>query len=171
MLWMWSVFLARLASEWIHAIFNFVLGQRLFGETILGLTQGSVSDLLARPKPWHKLSLKGREPFVRMQLWLNDPNNVEKLMDMKRMEKKGNVEQSAESRSPLFQRRLCCVVSFSVKSIEATLIQRYEGCSDSFFLALFDASPSRHISETKQRKNPTTLNIHQLSWNHCCILL
>lgn len=64
-------------------------GQRLFGETILGLTQGSVSDLLARPKPWHKLSLKGREPFVRMQLWLNDPNNVEKLMDMKRMEKKG----------------------------------------------------------------------------------
>lgn len=65
-------------------------GQRLFGETILGLTQGSVSDLLARPKPWHKLSLKGREPFVRMQLWLNDPNNVEKLMDMKRMEKKGN---------------------------------------------------------------------------------
>lgn len=68
----------------------FSLGQRLFGETILGLTQGSVSDLLARPKPWHKLSLKGREPFVRMQLWLNDPNNVEKLMDMKRMEKKGN---------------------------------------------------------------------------------
>ncbi|GCB75623.1 hypothetical protein scyTo_0015352 [Scyliorhinus torazame] len=64
------------------------LGQRLFGETILGLTQGSVSDLLARPKPWHKLSLKGREPFVRMQLWLNDPSNVEKLMDMKRMEKK-----------------------------------------------------------------------------------
>ncbi|XP_055513436.1 cut-like homeobox 1b isoform X4 [Leucoraja erinacea] len=64
------------------------LGQRLFGETILGLTQGSVSDLLARPKPWHKLSLKGREPFVRMQLWLNDTSNVEKLMDMKRMEKK-----------------------------------------------------------------------------------
>lgn len=64
-------------------------GQRLFGETILGLTQGSVSDLLARPKPWHKLSLKGREPFVRMQLWLQDPRNVEKLMDMKRMEKKG----------------------------------------------------------------------------------
>ncbi|KAM6970669.1 homeobox protein cut-like 1 [Aplochiton taeniatus] len=67
------------------------LGQRLFGETILGLTQGSVSDLLARPKPWHKLSLKGREPFVRMQLWLSDPRNVEKLMDMKRMEKKGKL--------------------------------------------------------------------------------
>ncbi|XP_075421020.1 homeobox protein cut-like 1 isoform X3 [Tenrec ecaudatus] len=73
------------------------LGQRLFGETILGLTQGSVSDLLARPKPWHKLSLKGREPFVRMQLWLNDPGNVEKLMDMKRMEKKAYMKRRHSS--------------------------------------------------------------------------
>eukprot|EP00062_Callorhinchus_milii_P022195 gi/632979782/ref/XP_007906663.1/ PREDICTED: protein CASP [Callorhinchus milii] len=73
------------------------LGQRLFGETILGLTQGSVSDLLARPKPWHKLSLKGREPFVRMQLWLNDASNVEKLMDMKRMEKKAYMKRRHSS--------------------------------------------------------------------------
>ncbi|XP_057687025.1 homeobox protein cut-like 2 isoform X1 [Corythoichthys intestinalis] len=69
------------------------LGQRLFGETILGLTQGSVSDLLSRPKPWHKLSLKGREPFVRMQLWLNDPHNVEKLRAMKKMEKKAYLKR------------------------------------------------------------------------------
>lgn len=48
-----------------------------------------MSDLLSRPKPWHKLSLKGREPFVRMQLWLSDPHNVEKLRDMKKLEKKG----------------------------------------------------------------------------------
>ncbi|KAL2297270.1 hypothetical protein Nmel_016566 [Mimus melanotis] len=74
-----------------------IVCQRLFGETILGLTQGSVSDLLARPKPWHKLSLKGREPFVRMQLWLNDPNNVEKLMDMKRMEKKAYMKRRHSS--------------------------------------------------------------------------
>ncbi|XP_048839564.1 homeobox protein cut-like 1 isoform X1 [Brienomyrus brachyistius] len=73
------------------------LGQRLFGETILGLTQGSVSDLLARPKPWHKLSLKGREPFVRMQLWLSDPRNVEKLMDMKRLEKKAYMKRRHSS--------------------------------------------------------------------------
>ncbi|XP_012586337.1 PREDICTED: homeobox protein cut-like 2 [Condylura cristata] len=74
-------------------------GQRLFGESILGLTQGSVSDLLSRPKPWHKLSLKGREPFVRMQLWLNDPQNVEKLRDMKKLEKKGEPWQPAASRA------------------------------------------------------------------------
>lgn len=89
---MWHL-LAPVLSVIISHIYS--PGQRLFGETILGLTQGSVSDLLARPKPWHKLSLKGREPFVRMQLWLNDPNNVEKLMDMKRMEKKGTCPPSA----------------------------------------------------------------------------
>ncbi|KAG8456132.1 hypothetical protein GDO86_002070 [Hymenochirus boettgeri] len=69
------------------------LGQRLFGESILGLTQGSVSDLLSRPKPWHKLSLKGREPFVRMQLWLSDPHNIEKLRDMKKTEKKAYLKR------------------------------------------------------------------------------
>ncbi|XP_051887965.1 homeobox protein cut-like 2 isoform X2 [Pristis pectinata] len=86
------------------------LGQRLFGESILGLTQGSVSDLLSRPKPWHKLSLKGREPFVRMQLWLNDPFNVEKLRDMKKMEKKaylkrryGLINAGSDSDSPSTQ--------------------------------------------------------------------
>ncbi|XP_038618321.1 homeobox protein cut-like 2 isoform X1 [Tachyglossus aculeatus] len=83
------------------------LGQRLFGESILGLTQGSVSDLLSRPKPWHKLSLKGREPFVRMQLWLNDPHNVDKLRDMKKLEKKaylkrryGLISTGSDSESP-----------------------------------------------------------------------
>ncbi|NWU95010.1 CUX2 protein, partial [Upupa epops] len=83
------------------------LGQRLFGESILGLTQGSVSDLLSRPKPWHKLSLKGREPFVRMQLWLNDPHNVDKLRDMKKLEKKaylkrryGLMSAGSDSESP-----------------------------------------------------------------------
>eukprot|EP00063_Salmo_salar_P096052 XP_014070887.1 PREDICTED: homeobox protein cut-like 1 isoform X3 [Salmo salar] len=75
------------------------LGQRLFGESILGLTQGSVSDLLARPKPWQKLSLKGREPFVRMQFWLQDPHKVAKLMDMKRLEKKAYLKRRHSSLS------------------------------------------------------------------------
>lgn len=55
------------------------LGQKLFGEAVLELSQGSVSELLSKPKPWHMLSLKGREPFVKMQIWLNDPLGVQKL--------------------------------------------------------------------------------------------
>lgn len=65
------------------------LGQKLFGEAVLGLSQGSVSELLSKPKPWHMLSIKGREPFIKMHLWLSDPNNVERLKHYQN-EVKGN---------------------------------------------------------------------------------
>lgn len=55
------------------------LGQKLFGEAILGLSQGSVSELLSKPKPWHMLSLKGREPFIKMHMWLQDPHRIDRL--------------------------------------------------------------------------------------------
>ena len=61
-------------------------GQKLFGEAVLGLSQGSVSELLSKPKPWHMLSIKGREPFIRMQLWLNDPSNMDKLLAIKKLQ-------------------------------------------------------------------------------------
>ena len=32
---------------------------------VAGLSQGSVSELFSKPKPWHMLSIKGREPFIR----------------------------------------------------------------------------------------------------------
>ncbi|GIX98450.1 homeobox protein cut [Caerostris darwini] len=66
------------------------IGQKLFGEAVLGLSQGSVSELLSKPKPWHMLSIKGREPFIRMQLWLNDPSNVEKLQAIKTERREAN---------------------------------------------------------------------------------
>ncbi|UYV66916.1 CUX2 [Cordylochernes scorpioides] len=59
------------------------IGQKLFGDSVLGLSQGSVSELLSKPKPWHLLSAKGREPFIRMQLWLRDPHNISKLKNIK----------------------------------------------------------------------------------------
>jgi len=55
------------------------LGQKLFGEAVLGLSQGSVSELLSKPKPWRMLSVKGREPFVKMAAWLADPLSVNRL--------------------------------------------------------------------------------------------
>ena len=63
------------------------LGQKLFGEAVLGLSQGSVSELLGKPKPWASLSIKGREPFVRMQMWLGDlPASLETLAAIKRLQ-------------------------------------------------------------------------------------
>lgn len=59
---------------------QYSISQRLFGESVLGLSQGSVSDLLARPKPWHMLTQKGREPFIRMQIFLEDPDSIPRLV-------------------------------------------------------------------------------------------
>ena len=56
-------------------------GQKLFGRAVLGLSQGSVSELLSKPKPWHLLGPKGREPFIKMHLWLSDPNGIEGLRE------------------------------------------------------------------------------------------
>ena len=43
---------------------------QLFGEFVLGLSQGSVSELLSKPKSWHMLSIKGREPFIRLMMMM-----------------------------------------------------------------------------------------------------
>ncbi|CAB3403145.1 unnamed protein product [Caenorhabditis bovis] len=51
------------------------ISQRQFGEYVLGLSQGSVSDLLARPKSWNLLTQKGREPFIRMKLFMDEVND------------------------------------------------------------------------------------------------
>ena len=59
---------------------QYSISQRLFGEAVMGLSQGSVSDLLARPKPWHMLTQKGREPFIRMKIFLEDETAVHRLV-------------------------------------------------------------------------------------------
>ncbi|XP_059403205.1 homeobox protein cut-like 2 [Carassius carassius] len=70
------------------------IGQRVFGEEVLGLTQSSVSELLSHPKPWTKLSLKGKENFIRMHLWLQDPQNIQKLNAMKKMDQRARLKRA-----------------------------------------------------------------------------
>ena len=59
---------------------SYSISQRLFGEACLGLSQGSVSDLLARPKPFHMLTQKGKEPFIRMKMFLEDDTAMHRLV-------------------------------------------------------------------------------------------
>ncbi|XP_067295900.1 homeobox protein cut-like 2 isoform X2 [Pseudorasbora parva] len=66
----------NIVLEWLLLLLS---GQRVFGEEVLGLTQSSVSELLSHPKPWTKLSLKGKENFIRMHRWLQDPHNIHRL--------------------------------------------------------------------------------------------
>lgn len=69
----------KLASRIKDVLQHHNLSQKLFGEAVLGLTQAYVSDLLSKPKPWHMLTIKGRQPFIKMHFWLCEPNNVERL--------------------------------------------------------------------------------------------
>lgn len=52
--------------------------------------QGSVSDLLARPKQWNMLTQKGREPFIRMKLFMRE------VLQSANKEKKSTTESSGK---------------------------------------------------------------------------
>lgn len=55
------------------------LGQRLFAKHVLGLSQGTVSELLSKPKSWEKLTEKGRESYRKMYAWASEPRNIMSL--------------------------------------------------------------------------------------------
>jgi homeobox protein cut-like len=74
----------QLSSQVRELLFAYSIGQRVFGEAVLNLSQGTVSEILSKPRPWHSLSVKGREPYIRMYTWYNDTGNVQKLLAWKR---------------------------------------------------------------------------------------
>jgi len=86
-----------------ETLLNNNIGQKLFGEAVLNLSQGTVSELLSKPKPWNTLSIKGREPYLRMYMWLNDDLRLEKLGDWKEEKnqlKRNNAEVENEQQKP-----------------------------------------------------------------------
>uniref|UniRef100_A0A1A9ZRS3 CUT domain-containing protein n=1 Tax=Glossina pallidipes TaxID=7398 RepID=A0A1A9ZRS3_GLOPL len=68
------------------------IGQRIFAKYILGLSQGTVSELLSKPKPWEKLTEKGRDSYRKMHAWSCDDNAVMLLKSL--IPKKGKLKTS-----------------------------------------------------------------------------
>lgn len=64
------------------------IGQRLFARFVLGLSQGTVSELLSKPKPWDKLTEKGRDSYRKMHAWAADENCINLLKSL--VPRKGN---------------------------------------------------------------------------------
>lgn len=64
------------------------IGQRLFAKYVLGLSQGTVSELLSKPKPWDKLTEKGRDSYRKMHAWATDERCIYVLKGM--VPRKGN---------------------------------------------------------------------------------
>lgn len=52
------------------------IGQRIFARYILSLSQGTVSELLSKPKPWSKLTEKGKESYRKMWSWANSEETI-----------------------------------------------------------------------------------------------
>jgi len=55
------------------------IGQRIFAKFILGLSQGTVSELLSKPKHWDKLTEKGRESYRKMYSWSCSEQSINTL--------------------------------------------------------------------------------------------
>lgn len=68
------------------------IGQRLFAKYVLGLSQGTVSELLSKPKPWDKLTEKGRDSYRKMHGWATDENAIMLLKSL--IPKKGEFENT-----------------------------------------------------------------------------
>ena len=74
------------------------IGQRLFAKYVLGLSQGTVSELLSKPKSWDKLTEKGRDSYRKMHAWAYDDNAIMLLKSL--IPRKGELVRPMSS-SPL----------------------------------------------------------------------
>ena len=52
------------------------IGQRIFARHVLSLSQGTVSELLSKPKCWSKLTEKGKESYRKMWCWANSEESI-----------------------------------------------------------------------------------------------
>ena len=71
------------------------IGQRLFAKYVLGLSQGTVSELLSKPKCWEKLTEKGRDSYRKMHAWCYDNEAIMLLKSL--IPRKGELMRSVSS--------------------------------------------------------------------------
>ncbi|VDN12222.1 unnamed protein product [Dibothriocephalus latus] len=70
---------AKIAAAVRRSLNRWGIGQRVFAQRVLNLSQGTVSELLSKPKSWNRLTEKGRSSYRRMAEWLNNPDSVREL--------------------------------------------------------------------------------------------
>lgn len=110
---------AEIAFQVKEQLLKHNIGQRVFGHYVLGLSQGSVSEILARPKPWRKLTVKGKEPFIKMKQFLSDEQNILALRTIQ-VRQRGRLKRL---------RRTFKNKEISQKHLKICF---YKGCIDSF---------------------------------------
>uniref|UniRef100_A0A915MNW6 Homeobox protein cut-like n=1 Tax=Meloidogyne javanica TaxID=6303 RepID=A0A915MNW6_MELJA len=68
----------ELALQCTRVMREYGIGQRLFART----SQGSLSELLSKPRPWNKLTDKGRDSFRRIYGWISDDIVIDLLCQL-----------------------------------------------------------------------------------------
>ena len=75
---------ARVARECKVQMALHNIGQRIFAKTVLSQSQGCLSELLAKKKPWPRLTQRGRESYRRIAAWLCDRDAMSILVQLVR---------------------------------------------------------------------------------------
>lgn len=88
------------------------IGQRLFAKYVLGLSQGTVSELLSKPKPWDKLTEKGRDSYRKMHAWACDDNAVMLLKSL--IPKKGKSHHNTNNFSQYNLKKFSILVNLDI---------------------------------------------------------
>ena len=78
------------------------IGQRIFAKYVLGLSQGTVSELLSKPKPWDKLTEKGRDSYRKMHAWIVDNQAVMLIKSL--VPKRGESRDDVDAKEATDQR-------------------------------------------------------------------
>ena len=81
------------------------IGQRLFAKYVLGLSQGTVSELLSKPKSWDKLTEKGRDSYRKMHAWVWDDQAILLLKTL--IPRKGELLRSSNNSMKQGKRPRC----------------------------------------------------------------
>lgn len=72
----------EVAQRCKQALNLYSIGQRLFAKCVLNQSQGALSELLAKPKPWEKLTEKGRDSFRKIYAWVIDEEAIDSLRQL-----------------------------------------------------------------------------------------
>lgn len=62
-------------------IFSTYSPLQTFGDVVLGVSPGGVSELLAKPKTWEQLSPRARDLYLKMSEWLGELDGNRRIQE------------------------------------------------------------------------------------------
>ncbi|CAF4222856.1 unnamed protein product, partial [Rotaria sp. Silwood2] len=138
----------QLSAQVQELLSSYSISQRVFGEVVLNLSQGTVSEILSKPRPWHVLSVKGREPYILMYSWFHDTGNVQKLLALRRTTR----TQTTIDNIDIESNNNCSKRLYSFTDDQCRVLQQ-----------IFENEPYQNQSKLEQLADELSLSINKIS--------